>query len=93
MNWNPLTWFKAKAEAKVFVSVDPNHPHVGLSVFTEAKAPGACFCVEGISLGAAKLDLCGKVLDWDKMPAKYIAAMKTGATVTLPLDRLKSLFR
>ena len=93
MNWNPKTWFTKKAEAQVYVGVDANHPHVGLSFIADVKPEGASFCVEGVTLGAAKLDLCGKVLDWDKMPAKYIAAMNGGATVTLPIDRLKSLFR
>ncbi len=95
MTWfNPKTWFqKVHAGNKVYIATDPNQPHVGLSVFTEDRGASASFCLEDISLGAAKINLCGKVIDWEKVPVKYIASLKTGGTVTIPLDRLKSLLR
>jgi hypothetical protein len=94
MSWyNPKTWLSKKAAPAVYVGVNPEHPSVGISVIAEVKPEGGSFCVEGIPFGKAKLDLCGKVLDWDKVPAKYIAAFKGGVSIPIQIDRLQSFFR
>ena len=96
MSWadlNPLKRAKKHEASKVYVGVNPEHPSVGLSVILDVKPMGASICVEGIPLRQAQLDLCGKVLDWDKMPAKLAASLRAGGSLTLPIDRLKSLFR
>jgi hypothetical protein len=89
--WNPFK--KKPALPKVFVSADPNHPHVGLSVFSETKLSGPSLCVVGISLAEARLDLCGKVIDWSRMTPQQAEAIKVGGKVTLPLNTFKSLFK
>jgi hypothetical protein len=94
VNWadlNPLKRARPAESGKVYVGADPEQPHVGLSIFTEAKTSRA-FIVEG-RVGPIKAELCGKLFDWDKVPAKYITSLKVGGTVAIPLDRLKSLIR
>lgn len=96
MNWadlNPLKRAKKpEAAGKVYIGADLLQPHAGLAVFSEVRPQGASFCVEG-QVGALKADLCGKLLDWPNMPPRYLASLKTGGTVTLPLDKLKALIR
>lgn len=90
MNWNP---FKKKATGnRVYVALDPAAPHVGLSMFSEGKLQGAQICVEGITIAQARIDLCGKVLDWDRIPANQANAMVSGK-ITISLDSFKSLFK
>lgn len=77
----------------VYVAADPTHPFVGLSVFSETKIEGPSLCVEGIEIGAARLDLCGKVIDWSKMTPQQAEAIRVGGKVKLPLETFKALFR
>jgi hypothetical protein len=96
MTWyNPKSWFQKSQDAsnRIYLSADPNHPHVGLSVFSETNLEGPSLCVEGISLAEARLDLCGKVIDWSKMTPLQAEAVRMGGRVTLPLETLKSLFK
>ncbi len=93
MNWNPLSWFKKSDPTnRVFVSVDPGAPHVGLSMFSEGKHNGAQVCVEGITVAQARVDLCGKVLDWDRIAPNQLNAIRSGK-ITVSLDVFKSLFK
>lgn len=77
----------------VWVAADPSHPHVGLSVFSETKLEGPSLCVDGITLAEARLDLCGKVIDWSKMTPLQAESIRAGGKVTLPLSTFKSLFK
>lgn len=91
---NPKTWFtKSPKVPRVHVLANPDHPHVGLSVFSENKITGPSLCVTGISLAAARLDLCGKVIDWSRMTPQQADAIKVGGKITLPIDTFKSLFK
>lgn len=97
MNWGDLNPFKKAPQAMpfgglVYVSANPEHPYVGFTV-TDFRPAGPSIQVEGIALKIAKQNLTGKVLDWDRFPVKYISALKTGGSVRLPLDTLKTLFR
>ena len=97
MNWADMNPFrranKPASAGPVYLGVNQATPHAGISVISDVRPAGGSFCLEGVPLDQAKLDLCGKVLDWEKVPAKYIASLKTGGSITLPLDRLKTLFR
>lgn len=92
--FKPSTWFsKSPKVPMVHVSATPDHPHVGLSVFSENKIQGPSLCVTGITLAEARLDLCGKVIDWERMTLLQAESIKAGGKVTLPLDTFKSLFK
>lgn len=92
--FKPSTWFsKSPTVPRVYVGADPSHPHVGLSVFSENKIDGPSLCVTGISLAEARLDLCGKVIDWARLTPQRADEIKVGGKVTLPLDAFKSLFK
>lgn len=96
MKWyNPKTWFGKvqQTDESVYVAADPSHPHVGLSVFSDTKLDGPSLRVDGISLAEARLDLCGKVIDWSRMTPQQAESIRTGGRVTLPLEAFKSLFR
>jgi hypothetical protein len=95
MTWyNPKTWFAPSEPAsRVHVAADPNHPHVGLSVFSETKLDGPSLCVDGITLAQARIDLCGKVIDWSRMTPQQAESIKVGGKVVLPIDTFKSLFK
>lgn len=95
MNWadlNPIQRPKKPAgTGKVYVGLDVDQPHAGLAVFSDTKIPGS-FCVEG-SAARLKAELCGKIIDWDKVPAKFPESLKAGASLTITIDRLKSFIR
>lgn len=96
MTWyKPKTWFQKAPESREFVHVgaDPRFPHVGLSVFSETRIDGPSLCVEGISVAQARVDLCGKVIDWSKLEPLQIESIRAGGKVKLPLETFKSLFR
>lgn len=82
-----------KVKDRIYIGANPDFPHGGLSVFSEDKIIGPSFCVEGITLAQARVDLCGKVIDWSKMTPLQAEAIKAGGKVTLPLSALQSLFR
>ena len=92
--FKPSTWFSRSPKVpRIHVAANPDHPHVGLSVFSETKLDGPSLCVTGITLAEARLDLCGKVIDWSRLTPLQAEAIKVGGRVTLPLDTFKSLFR
>lgn len=92
--FKPSTWFsKSPTVPRIYAAANPDHPHVGLSVFSEGKMEGPSLCVTGITLAEAKLDLCGKVIDWSRMTPNQAESIKTGGKVTLPLDTFKKLFK
>lgn len=83
---------KPKTTGKVYIGIDLESPHAGLSFFAEVKPSGASFCVEGFA-PILKAEFCGKLLDWDNMPAKFLSGLKTGGSVTIPLDKFKALIK
>lgn len=80
-------------KGRVFVGIDTTHPHVGLSSFSPEKPEGPSICVEGISINEARIELCGKVIDWSRMTPNQKEAITMGAKVTLSMQTLKSLFK
>lgn len=54
----------------VWVKLSPDHPHTGISLISEDIEPHfkPAIKVTGISLKAAKLELCGKLFDWSLLP-------------------------
>lgn len=94
MNWADLNPLKRKTKVgKVYVGASPDHPHVGISVILDEKFSGPSLCVDGITLAQARVDLCGKVIDWSRMTPQQAEAIKVGGKVTLPLATLQSLFK
>lgn len=97
MAWADLNPFKRASRPSdsgaVYIGVNPSSPFAGIAVISEVKPEGASIRVEGIKIGPARLELCGKVLDWNRVPVRYIASFKTGGSVTLPIDTLKTLFK
>lgn len=92
--------FKPKAvpapldkKGRVYVGIDTKHPYVGLSAFSADKPEGPAICIDGISINEARMELCGKVIDWSRMAPNRVEAISTGAKVTLSLDIFKSLFK
>lgn len=96
MNWvdlNPVKRAKKpEGTGKVYIGANMANPYAGLDVFAEVRPQGACFCVEG-QAGALKAELCGKLIDWMNMPPRYLASLKTGGSVTLPLESFKALIK
>jgi hypothetical protein len=90
---NPLKRAKKPtATGKVYIGADHIQPHAGLAVFAEARPESGSFCVEG-HLGSLKAEFCGKLLDWANMPPRYLASLKTGGSVSLPLEKFKALIK
>lgn len=94
----PSTWFAKAPKAApshVFLQLSPERPHQGIDHFS---ADAKCVYkyalkVTGVSQDEARLNLVGKVLDWDRLTEKQIQGIEGGKSPEIEYTVLKGMFR
>ena len=78
----------------VWVEVNPERAHMGLDFYSDTSGNPFKYAIRvgGLTRERARVDLVGKVLDWNRFTPEQISAIESGNPPFIPYETLKAMY-